>query len=56
MEDKELQELFAAKRTSEANRRRQEALRRMMEASTVKKSRRLWPVWFGAVAAPSCCC
>lgn len=50
MEDKELQELFAAKRTSEANRRRQEELRRMMEASAAKKSRRLWPVWFGAAA------
>ncbi len=51
MENKELQELFAAKRTSEANRRRQEELRQMMDASAAKKSRRLWPVWFGAVAA-----
>ena len=51
MEDKELQELFAAKRTSETNRRRQEELRRMMEASAAKKSRRLWPVWVGSAAA-----
>ena len=55
MEDKKLQELFAAKRTSEANRRRQEELRRMMEVESgkrkVESSRRLWPVWFGAAAA-----
>ena len=51
MEDKELQELFAAKRTSEANRRRQEELRRMMETSASKKSLRLWPVWVGSAAA-----
>ena len=31
MEDKELQELFSAKRTVEANRRRQEELRRMLK-------------------------
>ena len=48
MEDKELQELFSAKRTVEANRRRQEELRRMLK----KHDRRpLWPVWAGAVAA-----
>ena len=55
MENKELQELFAAKRTTEANRRRQEELRRMMVVESgkrkVESSRRLWPVWFGAAAA-----
>lgn len=54
MEDKELQELFAAKRTSEANRRRQKELRRMLMATTPKanpKSRRLWPLWLGSAAA-----
>lgn len=55
MEDKELQELFAAKRTTEANRRRQEELRRLLEASAAlevaPKTRRLWPVWASAAAA-----
>ena len=55
MEDKELQELFAAKRTAEANRRRQEELRRLLEASAAPeaapKTRRLWPVWLSAAAA-----
>ena len=51
LDDKELQELFAAKRTVEANRRRQETLRRMIEAQAAPKSRRLWPVWTGAAAA-----
>ena len=58
MEDKELQELFAAKRTVEANRRRQEALRQMIEAHAdgeaapmPRKVRPLWPVWTGAAAA-----
>ena len=55
MEDKELQELFAAKRTVEANRRRQEELRRLLEASAAPeatpKTRRLWPVWLSAAAA-----
>lgn len=52
MENKELQELFAAKRTTEANRRRQEELRRKLEATVAPaKSRRLWPVWAGAAAA-----
>ena len=55
MEDKELQELFAAKRTVEANRRRQEELRRLLEASAAPeathKTRRLWPVWASAAAA-----
>lgn len=51
MEDKELQELFAAKRTVEANRRRQEELRHLLETSATPKSRRLWPVWAGAAAA-----
>lgn len=50
MEDKELQELFAAKRTSEANRKRQERLAAMIGAKD-KHSRPLWPVWAGAVAA-----
>lgn len=48
MEDKELQQLFEAKRTTEANRRRQEELRRMLER---RNRRPLWPVWAGAVAA-----
>lgn len=55
MEDKELQELFAAKRTAEANRHRQEELRRLLEASAAPeaspKTRRLWPVWASAAAA-----
>lgn len=53
MEDKELQELFAAKRTAEANRRRQEELRRMLQAEleSAPKTRRLWPVWASAAAA-----
>ena len=55
MEDKELQELFEAKRTNEANRRRQDELRRMIAVEKgkrkVESSRRLWPVWFGAAAA-----
>lgn len=55
MEDKELQELFTAKRTAEANRRRQEELRRLLEASAAlevaPKTRRLWPVWLSAAAA-----
>ncbi|MGX8714043.1 MAG: hypothetical protein ACSW8I_10310 [bacterium] len=51
MEDKELQELFDAKRTVEANRHRQEKLRRMLAASAAPKSRRLWPVWALSAAA-----
>ncbi|MCR5445277.1 MAG: hypothetical protein K6E96_06315 [Bacteroidales bacterium] len=51
MEDKELQELFAAKRTTEANRRRQEELRHLIEAQNARPSRPLWPVWTGAAAA-----
>ena len=52
MEDKELEELFDAKRTVEANHRRQEALRRMLEATTEqRKVRPLWPVWTGAAVA-----
>lgn len=50
MEDNELQELFAAKRTAEANRRRQEELATMI-ASKNKRTRPLWPVWAGAAAA-----
>lgn len=58
MEDKELQELFDAKRTVEANRRRQAALRQLIEARASEsrtpapaKVRKLWPVWTGAAAA-----
>ena len=51
MEDKELQELFDAKRTVEANRHRQEKLRKMLAASAAPKSRRLWPVWALSAAA-----
>lgn len=55
MENKELQELFAAKRTTEANRRRQEELRQQLEATAAPtapaKSRRLWPVWAAGIAA-----
>ena len=51
MEDKELQELFDAKRTVETNRRRQEALRELLEARDKRRSRPLWPVWTGAAAA-----
>lgn len=50
MEDKELQQLFEAKRTVEANRRRQEELARMINAKA-KRTRPLWPAWAGAVAA-----
>ena len=50
MEDKELQELFAAKRTAGANRRRQEELAAMIAGKT-KRTRPLWPVWAGAAAA-----
>lgn len=52
MEDKELQKMFAAKRTVEANRRRQEELRNMLSATAAPKSRRLWPVW--ALSAAAC--
>lgn len=55
MENKELQELFAAKRTTEANRRRQAELRQQLEAAaapaTPARSRRLWPVWAAGIAA-----
>lgn len=55
MENKELQELFAAKRTTEANRRRQAELRQQLEATaaptTQAKTRRLWPVWAAGIAA-----
>lgn len=55
MENKELQEIFAAKRTTEANRRRQEELRQQLEAAAAPtapaRSRRLWPVWAGSIAA-----
>lgn len=55
MENEELQELFAAKRTTEANRRRQEELRQQLEATAAPaapaKSRRLWPVWAAGIAA-----
>lgn len=55
MENKELQELFAAKRTTEANRRRQAELRQQLEAEAAPaapaSSRRLWPVWAAGIAA-----
>lgn len=59
MDDKELQELFEAKRTVEANRRRQAELRKRIEelsAATAERTERrrtmpLWPVWTGAAAA-----
>lgn len=55
VEDKELQELFEAKRTVEANRRRQEELRHLIEIQAAMeakpKVRRLWPVWACAAAA-----
>lgn len=50
MNDKELEQLFEAKRTTEANRRRQEELTRMINAKA-KRTRPLWPAWAGAVAA-----
>lgn len=50
MEDTELQKLFDAKRTVEANRRRQEELRKLMAASA-PKTRRLWPLWTLSAAA-----
>ena len=50
MNDKEFEQLFEAKRTSEANRRRQEELARMINAKA-KRTRPLWPAWAGAVAA-----
>jgi hypothetical protein len=50
MKDKELQELFAAKRTTEANRRRQEELAAMIGHKSGKgKIRPLW--WFISSAA-----
>ena len=51
MEEKELQQMFEAKRTAEANRRRQEVLRRLIEAEAQPKSRQMWPAWAGAAAA-----
>lgn len=55
MENKELLELFAAKRTTETNRRRQAELRQQLEAATAPaapaRSRRLWPVWAAGIAA-----
>ncbi|MBR4773991.1 MAG: hypothetical protein IK010_06120 [Bacteroidales bacterium] len=50
MNDKELEQLFEAKRTSEANRRRQEELARMINVKA-QRTRPLWPAWAGAVAA-----
>ena len=50
-----MQELFAAKRTAEANRRRQEELTRMIEGMVGQEAkprvRPMWPVWAGSVAA-----
>ncbi len=50
MENKELQELFAAKRTTEANRRRQEKLAAMINAKS-NRTRPLWPLWALSAAA-----
>ena len=50
MEDKDLQQLFEAKRTAEDNRRRQEELATMI-GHKAKNSRPLWPIWAGAAAA-----
>lgn len=50
MEDKELHEFFEAKRTTEANRRRQEELAAMI-GKKARHTRPLWPVWIGAAAA-----
>lgn len=50
MEDKELQQLFEAKRTAEDNRRRQEELAAMI-GHKAKNSRPQWPIWAGAAAA-----
>ena len=49
MKDKELQELFAAKRTLEANRRRQQQIAKALVAGKHKHT--LWPLWTGAAAA-----
>ena len=51
MEDKELQELFAAKQTVEANRRRQERLSAAIAGQSKVKSRRPWPLWITSAAA-----
>ena len=50
MEKNELQELFTAKRTVEANRRRQEQLTAMIGSHT-PKARPAWPIWAASVAA-----
>lgn len=50
MEDKELQELFAAKRTVETNRRRQEDLAALIDSKT-RRTRTLWPLWTASAAA-----
>ncbi len=50
MEDKELQELFAAKRTVETNRRRQEDLAALIDSKT-RPTRTLWPLWTASAAA-----
>ena len=51
MEDNELQELFAAKRATEANRRRQQELRQLIEKQAMPRTRRMWPLWTSAAAA-----
>ena len=51
MEDKELQELFDAKRTVEANQRRQEQMAAMIGAKASPKNHRLWPLWITSAAA-----
>lgn len=49
MEDKELQELFDAKRTTLANQHRQERMAAALGAGKQKRS--LWPLWVGTAAA-----
>lgn len=50
MEDKELQELFEAKRTTEANRHRQEELAAMI-GRKARRTMPLWPLWTTSAAA-----
>ena len=45
-----MQELFAAKRTVETNRRRQEDLAALIDSKT-RRTRTLWPLWTASAAA-----
>lgn len=51
MNNKELEQLFEAKRTVETNRRRQEELAKALKAVAAPRSRRLWPLWTTSAAA-----